>query len=434
MAPKGFSSKVSTPLLASVTAANPPAALTFDLGLPDASDRTKNQNKNDDSTLYCNLLDFKKRAKQIMPLPLYEYIASGTDDEQTLAENRDAWKGWYLRPRVMVPVGGVSTAITLFGERLSFPVFTSPAGVQALADESLEGECATARACGRLGTMFGLSQHATRSIEDVARGAPNTLRWYQAYIMKDRALTLRLVKRAVKAGYKGIFVTVDSVRFGYREADARNGWDSLPAPHRLVNYDEQGASSTQDQTYNSKEHKSWDQNSEQMWEQNVTWDDIRWLKKEGCPNLPLIVKGIMTGEDAILAVEHGADGVFVSNHGGRGLDGCLASIDVLPEVVSALKKRGFNVPVLLDGGVTRGTDVLKALALGATAVGLGKMVFYSLACGGEEGVVKMLQMLKTETEAAMAICGCANVKDITENLVTRHPSGGRVVPYIRASL
>jgi len=334
----------------------------------------------------------------------------------------------------MIPVGGISTATTLFGQRLSFPVFTSPAGVQALCDEE-EGECATARACGRVGTMFGLSQHATRSIEEVASAAGGTLRWFQSYIMKDRSLTLRLVKRAVKAGYKGIFVTVDSVRFGYREADARNGWDALPPPHRLVNYDELGEESSLAGTYNGKEHKSWDQNSEQMWEQNVTWDDIRWLKREGCrdgnTDIPLVVKGIMTAEDALLALDAGADGIMVSNHGGRALDGCLSAIDALPEVVAAV---GGRVPVLMDGGVTRGTDVLKAVALGATAVGLGKPVFFALACGGEEGVVKMLSMLKTETEAAMAICGCRSIEDVTGNLVTRHPSGGSVVPYIRSSL
>jgi isopentenyl diphosphate isomerase/L-lactate dehydrogenase-like FMN-dependent dehydrogenase len=248
-----------------------------------------------------------------------------------------------------------------------------------------------------------------------------------------------LVRRAVKAGYKGIFVTVDSVRFGSREADARNGGDSRPPPHRLVNYDELGEESSLAGTYNGKEHKSWDQNSEQMWEQNVTWDDIRWLKREGCRNpdgdeprtLPLVVKGVMTAEDALLAVDAGADGVMVSNHGGRGLDGCLAAIDALPEVVAAV---GGRVPVLMDGGVTRGTDVLKAVALGATAVGLGKPVFFALACGGEEAVVKMLGMLKTETEAAMAICGCRSIEDVTSNLVTRHPSGGPMVPYIRSSL
>jgi isopentenyl diphosphate isomerase/L-lactate dehydrogenase-like FMN-dependent dehydrogenase len=279
--------------------------------------------------------------------------------------------------------------------------------------------------------MFGLSQHATRSIEEVARAAPNANRWYQAYILKDRSVTLRLVQRAVNAGYQGIFLTVDSVRFGYREADARNGFNALPPPHRLVNYDEGASKSTLDQAYNSKSQKAWDQNTEQMFEQNVTWDDVRWLKQEGCPNLPLVIKGIMTGEDAELAIEAGADGVMVSNHGGRQLDGALSSIDVLPEIVEAVAGR---IPVLLDGGIRRGTDVLKALALGASAVGIGKPIFFALAVGGQKGVSDLLQMLKTELEAAMALCGVESVGDISQKLVSRHPSGGSAATYIRSSL
>ena len=156
-----------------------------------------------------------------LPKPLYEYLASGTDDEQTLAENDSAFKDWYLRPRVMRPVGGITTKTKLFGQTLSLPVFISPAGVHALCDP--HGECATARAAGEAGTLFGLSQHATRSIEEVAREAPHSNRWFQSYILKDREMTLSLVRRAKESGYQGIFLTVDSVRFGFREADARRG-------------------------------------------------------------------------------------------------------------------------------------------------------------------------------------------------------------------
>jgi (S)-2-hydroxy-acid oxidase len=192
-------------------------------------------------------------------------------------------------------------------------------------------------------------------------------------------------------------------------------FNALPYPHRLVNYDYEGGddegigkstststskTSSLDETYNARKHAAWDQNSEQMFEQNVTWKDVGWLKANACPHLPLIVKGIMTGEDADLAMNAGADGVMVSNHGGRQLDGALATIDVLPEVVAAVRQRG---PVLLDGGVRRGTDVLKALALGATAVGIGKPVFFALAVGGESGVKRMLGLFHTEIEAAMAI-------------------------------
>ena len=181
--------------------------------------------------------------------------------------------------------------------------------------------------------MFALSQHATRSIEEVADSVPsNANLWYQAYILKDKNLTLDLVKRAKRAGYRSIILTVDSVRFGHREADARNNFTALPPPHRLVNYDKaMGSESkwtapeTQQLQIYKGEEDAWDQNLEKMWLQDPTWDDVRWLKQEACIGLPLIVKGIMTAEDAILAVDHGADGVMVSNHGGRALDGSLAS-------------------------------------------------------------------------------------------------------------
>jgi (S)-2-hydroxy-acid oxidase len=229
-----------------------------------------------------NVDDFQALAKKRLRKDLYEYLASGSDDEQTLSENRLAFKRWFLRPRVLRSVGRIRTQTVLrFGRRgssngwcshpVAMPVFVSPAGVHALCDER-HGECATARACSKASILFGLSQHSTRSIE--------------------------LIRRAISAGYKGIFLTVDSVRFGYREADARNGFNALPPPHRLVNYDEPPSSEATaaaaalekssrrssslglDQTYNSQEKKAWDQNSEQMFEQDVSWEDVRWIKNE----------------------------------------------------------------------------------------------------------------------------------------------------------
>jgi (S)-2-hydroxy-acid oxidase len=248
----------------------------------------------------CSVNDYQTLAKEQLPKALYEYLSSGTDDEQTLQENRTAFKAWYLRPRVLCPVGNLTTAVTVHfnnrGGRINYPpsirtqsftmpIFASPAGVHALCDP-VNGECATARACGNAGILFGLSQHATRSIEDVMLSTttsqnPTTV-WYQAYILKDRSVTKHLIERAYKAGCKGIFLTVDSVRFGYREVDARNGFDALPPPHRLVNYDynnnqdnnhdeqQQSSSGGLDKTYNSRQHKSWDQNSELLFDQNVT--------------------------------------------------------------------------------------------------------------------------------------------------------------------
>mmetsp|Transcript_38477 Transcript_38477/g.56171 ORF Transcript_38477/g.56171 Transcript_38477/m.56171 type:complete len:412 (+) Transcript_38477:117-1352(+) len=369
----------------------------------------------------CSLDDIQREAKLVLDKPLYEYLASGTDNEQTLRENRTSFQSWYLRPRMMRRVSNLSTQTRIFDScKLSMPVFVTPAGVHNLVHK--DGECATARACGRAGTIFCLSQHSTRSIEEVARAAPDTIKFYQAYILRDRSITLDLIQRAVGAGYKGIILTVDSVVFGFREADARNGFNALPPPHRLVNYDRYENKVVN--KYDSKEKEAWDQNTEEMFDKNTSWEDLLWLKQKACMGLPLIVKGIMTAEDATLAVEHGADAIMVSNHGGRQLDGALPSIDALPEIVKAVHGR---IPVLIDGGFRRGTDVLKAVGLGATAVGLGKPVFFSLAVGGEDGVVRMLQIVKKEIEAAMALCGCETMKDVVRisgegcGLVTRHP-------------
>mmetsp|Transcript_12145 Transcript_12145/g.35525 ORF Transcript_12145/g.35525 Transcript_12145/m.35525 type:complete len:463 (-) Transcript_12145:220-1608(-) len=438
-----------------IAAAAPSASSAASPNSPPRSSADETAAGHPSSVAICNVHDYQRLARSRLPKPLYEYLASGTDDEQTLSQNVDAFKQYFLRPRVMRPVSSVSTRIELFGRTLHSPVFVSPAGVHALCDP-IDGECSAARACARVGTLFGLSQHSTRTIEEVADAVSDTSHtaadapnlWYQSYILKDRALTLRLIRRAVNRGYRGVFLTVDSARFGYREADARNGWDALPEPHRLVNYDEpenpsssssssaenDGNGGAMDQTYNARDHASWDQNSERMFDTDATWDDVAWLKREGCPNLPLVIKGIMTGEDALLALDAGADGIMVSNHGGRGLDGALSSIDVLPDVVRAVRGAGSRAPILLDGGIRRGSDVVKALALGASAVGVGKPVFFSLAVGGEDAVANMLNMLRRETEACMAICGAASVRDITERLVTRHPSGGPAVPYVRAKL
>jgi (S)-2-hydroxy-acid oxidase len=206
-----------------------------------------------------------------------------------------------------------------------------------------------------------------------------------------------------------------------------SSFNALPAPHRLANYDE-----SHTQTYNAKAHKAWDQNSELLFDQNITWADVTWLKNQLRPyNLPLVIKGIMTAQDAQLAIQAGADGIMVSNHGGRQLDSSLATIDALPQVVQAVAGR---VPVLLDGGIRRGVDVVKALALGATAVGIGRPIFFALAVNGQEGVVHVLQMLKQETETAMALCGCKTVADITRQHVTRHPNGTFGGRYLRSSL
>lgn len=375
--------------------------------------------------------DFQRLARVLLPKTIYEYISSGSNDEITLREDRAGFRRLALRPRGLRPVNGLTCAVDNFlntGHSLSLPVFASPAGVHAVAHR--DGECATATACGLMGTMFGHSQHATKSIEEVANVAYNTNRWFQCYILRERHRTAGLIRRAIRSGCTGIFVTVDSVRFGFREADARNGFDSLPGLD-LANYREHVSDLNQrlpsGPAWQRREYASWDQNTEAIFAEDVDWDDIHWLRRvideESVDrHIPLVVKGIMCGSDASTAVETGVDGVMVSTHGGRQLDSTLGAIEALPEVVQAVRKvqpDKKKCAILLDSGVRRGTDVVKALAMGATAVGVGKPIFFALAVGGMQGVVRMLEIFKTETETAMALCGCRTVDDITSDLVIR---------------
>lgn len=355
--------------------------------------------------------DFERLARAKLDAPLYEYLASGSGAEVTLRANRAAFGRYALRPRALRPVGGLSTATRVFGRELALPVFASPAGVHCLVDP--EGECATARACGRAGTLFGLSQHATRTIEDVASAAPGANRLFQAYLLRDRAVTYDLVRRALRHGYQGVFLTVDSVRFGFRECDARNGFAGLPPPLALANYD---ASPPAVRAWEGGDG-AWDQSTDRLFDDTADWTAVARMK-DLIGDAPLVVKGVLTAEDAAAAVAAGADGVMVSNHGGRQLDATLGSLDALPEVVAAVPP---ETPVLLDSGARRGTDVVTALALGATAVGVGKPLFYALAVAGEEGVARLFELLREEVAAAMALCGHASVSDIGAATVCRRP-------------
>jgi isopentenyl diphosphate isomerase/L-lactate dehydrogenase-like FMN-dependent dehydrogenase len=392
--------------------------------------------------LLLTVSDYQSAAKDKLPKAVYEYLTSGADDEQTVVSNETAYTDhWRLRPRILRPVANISTSTVLFGHTLGMPLFASPAGVQGLFHT--DGECYTAGICQDFRIPYGLSQHSTRSIEEIGQIVGNL--WYQVYILKDRSRTVDLIRRVVATrAYSAIVLTVDSVRFGVRHADARNGFDALPYPHRLVNYDYDATfvdnnERPADETYNSKQNAAWDQNSEQLFDPNLTFDDIGWIKSiiveaqrhndgrrhnEESSSLPVIVKGVMTAADAVACAGAGADAIIVSNHGGRQLDGCLASIDALPAIVTALRTHKYTIPILLDGGIRRGTDILKALALGADAVGIGRPLFYGLAVNDLPGLLSILQR---ELETAMALCGTRTIADIDESLI-QHWSGS---PYQR---
>jgi isopentenyl diphosphate isomerase/L-lactate dehydrogenase-like FMN-dependent dehydrogenase len=339
-----------------------------------------------------NLFEYEPLARDKLPPSHYDFIAGGADDEWTLRENRAAFERIQLRPRVLVDVSLVDTSTVVLGQRVPFPVLLAPIAVHTLVHP--EGEIASSRAAAAVGTVFVLSSTSHCTFEEVA-AASDGPRWFQLYLYgRDHARGM--VERAVATGCRAICLTADSAWYGRRERDLRNQFEWPPeAQTRLRgNLDEA------------------------MFEKQraVTWDDIGWLRS--ITSLPLLVKGILTAEDARLAVEHGVAGVVVSNHGGRQLDSVPAAIDALPEVVDAVAGRA---EVFMDGGVRRGTDVVKALALGAKAAMIGRPYLWGLAVDGEAGVRRVLELLRIELELAMGLCGCRNVGEIGRALLRRPP-------------
>ncbi|KAB5562156.1 hypothetical protein PHYPO_G00014770 [Pangasianodon hypophthalmus] len=353
--------------------------------------------------------DFEHQAKRILPKAVFDYYFSGADQQESLADNVAAFKRWRLFPRVLKDVSKVDMSTTLLGQRVSMPVCVAATAMQRMAHP--EGELATARACLSAGTGMMLSSWATSTIEEVAEAAPAGVRWMQLYIYKDRALTQSLVRRAEEAGYKGIFVTVDTPYLGKRHDDVRNRF-KLPSHLRMANFE------TPDLAFSSKEGYGEDSGLAvyvaQSIDPTVKWEDIAWLKR--ITSLPVVVKGVLRAEDAREALKYGVDGILVSNHGARQLDCVPATIDALPEIVEAV---GGRAEVYLDGGIRMGTDVLKALALGAKAVFVGRPILWGLACEGEKGVSDVLQLLRQELHLALALTGCRSLEEIDRTLLRR---------------
>ncbi|XP_053315118.1 2-Hydroxyacid oxidase 1 [Spea bombifrons] len=351
--------------------------------------------------------DFEQYAKTFLKKSVFDYYWSGADDQQTLLDNVAAFSRWRLYPRVLRDVSVTDLSTTILGQRVSMPICVGATAMQRMAHP--DGETATVKACRSLGVGMMLSSWATSSIEEVAEAAPDSLRWMQLYIYKDRNLTRTLVQRAERSGYKGIFLTVDTPYLGRRLEDVRNKFQ-LPPHLRMKNFD------SEDLAFSSK--KAYGDNSglavyvAQAIDASIKWDDIEWLK--GITSLPIVVKGILRAEDAMEAVKRGVSGILVSNHGARQLDGVPATIDVLSEIVEAVDGK---VEVYLDGGIRKGTDVLKALALGARAVFVGRPALWGLAYKGEEGVKEVLNILMEEFQLAMSLAGCCNVNEIKRSLV-----------------
>ena len=351
-----------------------------------------------------NLFELERAAKEKLPQVAYDYFASGAWDEITLRENRAAFERIKVHCRVLVDVSRRDLSTTLFGQKLALPVLLAPTAFHKLAHP--EGELATVRAAGTAGTIMVLSSLSTTLVEEVVRAATGPV-WFQLYINKDRGFTRDLVARVEAAGCQALMLTVDTPEWGRRERDVRNQFH-LPAGLAAVNLlpsNERGEVTGQSGAGMGQAF-SW------MLDAAVTWKDVVWLRS--LTKLPVILKGICRPDDARLAIENGASGIVVSNHGARQMDTAPATIEVLPRCADAV---AGCVPILVDGGVRRGLDVLKALALGATAVQVGRPVLWGLAADGQAGVESALQILREELHLAMALAGCATLKTITRDLV-----------------
>jgi len=341
-----------------------------------------------------NVHDYERLAAELLEHATYGYFAGGAGDEATLADNTAAFGRWLLRPRVLVDVAEPSTATTVLGHDVALPVLVAPVAYQRLAHE--DGELAMARAAAAAGTVMCVSTMSTTPPGEVAATGADC--WYQLYVPRDEGRARDLVEQARDAGFRALVLTVDTPVLGRRERDLRSGF-AVP-PEVTVSFFGRGGITP---------HGSFEDMSA-----SVTWRDIERLASLG--GLPVVVKGVLTAEDALLACEHGAAALVVSNHGGRQLDGVAATLDALPEVVDAVAGR---IDVLLDGGVRRGTDVVKALALGARAVLVGRAPLWGLTVEGEAGARRVLELLRAETELALQLVGCRTPAELTRAHVGR---------------
>jgi isopentenyl diphosphate isomerase/L-lactate dehydrogenase-like FMN-dependent dehydrogenase len=328
-----------------------------------------------------NVWDYETAAAELLDPAAHGYFAGGAGDEVTLRDNVEAFRRWQLRPRVLAGLGEPSTVTTVLGHDLSLPVLVAPVAYQRVVHP--EGEVGMARAAAAAGTVMCLSTLSTSTPEEIA--STGAARWYQLYVFRDRGVTRELVDRARDAGFTALLVTVDAPVLGRRERDLRSGF-VLPPNLAVPSLGHGGITPVQ---------------ALELVTPSLSWRDVEDFASDA--GLPVVVKGVLTAEDAALACEHGAAGLVVSNHGGRQLDGVSATIDALPEVADAVAGR---IEVLLDGGVRRGADVVKALALGARAVLAGRAPLWGLAVDGEAGARRVLELLRAEILLALQLAGC----------------------------
>lgn len=350
-----------------------------------------------------NISDYENLAKEKLTQMAYDYYSSGANDEITLRENTDAYKRIFLKYRVLVDVSKLDMSTEVLGQKISMPLMIAPTAFHKLANT--EGEVAVSKAAGAAGTIMILSTLSNSDVEDVVKASTGPV-WFQLYVYKDREVTKELVRRAEDAGCKAIVLTVDAPYLGTRERDVRNKFN-LPAGLSVKNL-----LPVQKGKLPESNESNLSGYVQEHLDPSLSWKDVAWLKS--ITKLPVLIKGIACKEDALLAVDHGVEGIVVSNHGGRQLDTCRATIDVLPEVVNAVQGK---TEILLDGGIRRGTDILKAVAFGAKAVLIGRPVIWGLAVDGENGVKSVLEILRNEFHLAMALCGCDSVDKISREYI-----------------
>jgi isopentenyl diphosphate isomerase/L-lactate dehydrogenase-like FMN-dependent dehydrogenase len=353
-----------------------------------------------------NVWDYERLAQEVLDEASFGYFAGGAGDEHAVRGNDEAFDRWRLRPRVLVDVGEVTTATSVLGTELAFPIIAAPVAYQRMAHP--EGELAVARGAAAAGTTMCLSSFATSSPADVAAAGSEGGRWFQLYWHPDRGVTKQMLDQAREAGFSAVVLTVDLPVLGPRERDLRTGF-ALHPDYRMEVY----ASALGDLGVVTPATAA------TLVDPTLTWRDLEWLHDQTA-GLPVIAKGILTAEDAVLAADHGCNAVVVSNHGGRQLDRAVASLDALPEVAEAV---GDRVEVLMDGGIRRGTDVAIALALGARAVLVGRPVIWGLAVRGADGVQHVLELLGDELLLALALLGCESPAAVGRHHLAPTPRG-----------
>jgi 4-hydroxymandelate oxidase len=354
-----------------------------------------------------NLFELEAIAREKLPREFYDYYASGAEDEVTVRENRAAYERLALAPRVLVDVSRRDMTTTVLGQPVAMPLLVAPSAFQRLATPA--GEIATVRAAGSAGTVMILSTFSNTPVEEVVAAASAPV-FFQLYVYRDREITAGLVRRAEAAGCKALVLTADAPVVGRRERDVRNRFH-LPPGFAIANLLPNGHGDMPPASGDSglAAYVS------SLIDPSLSWKDLAWL--QSITSLPIMIKGVLRPDDARRAADAGVAGVVVSNHGGRQLDTAPATIEVLPEIVDAL--RGHPVEVWVDGGVRRGTDILKALALGARAVLIGRPVLWGLAVDGEAGAASVLRRLAGELDIAMALTGAPTIAEITPDLVRR---------------